>query len=107
MPYVLRPVSDPGYTANPEAELRGFAMYAQTCIMCHGRDVSALGGAAPDLRASPAILSAEAFHAIAKEGALKQQGMPPFRDLSDAQVEDIRQYVRMKAREVGAGRPKG
>jgi len=107
VPYVMRPVNDPDYSANPEAEQRGFAYYAQTCIMCHGRDVSALGGAAPDLRASPAILSADAFHAIAREGALKQQGMPPFRDLTDAQVEDIRQYVRMKAHEAGASRPKG
>lgn len=107
VPYVMKPVSDPGYTPNPAVEQRGFAYYAQTCIMCHGRDVSALGGAAPDLRASPAILSAEAFHAIAREGALQRQGMPPFRDLSDAMVEDIRQYVRMKAREVGTGRPRG
>jgi quinohemoprotein ethanol dehydrogenase len=102
VPYVMRPVSDPEYTPNPEAAQRGFAYYAQTCIMCHGRDVSALGGAAPDLRASPAILSAEAFHAIAKDGALKQFGMPPFRDLSNANIEDIRQYVRMKAHEAGA-----
>ena len=107
VPFVLRPADDPGYTANPEAEQRGFAYYAQTCIMCHGRDVSALGGAAPDLRASPAILSAETFHAITKEGVLKQQGMPPFRDLTDAQIEDIRQYVRMKAREAGATRKGG
>jgi quinohemoprotein ethanol dehydrogenase len=107
VPYVMKPVSDPGYTPNPEAEQRGFAYYEQTCIMCHGRDVSALGGAAPDLRASPAILSADIFHAIAREGALKQLGMPPFRDLSDAQVEDIRQYVRMKAREAGTNRLKG
>lgn len=98
-PYVLQPVSDPGYVANHEAEMRGYGLYSQTCIMCHGRDVSALGGAAPDLRASPAILSGEAFHAITKGGALRQQGMPPFRDLSDANIEDIRQYVRMKARE--------
>ncbi len=107
VPYVLQPVSDPGYTANRAAEQRGYAWYAQTCIMCHGRDVSALGGAAPDLRASPAILSLEAFHVIVKQGALRQQGMPPFRDLSDEMIEDIRQYVRMKARETAASRTKG
>ncbi len=99
VPFVLQPVSDPDFVSNHDAEQRGFAYYAQTCIMCHGRDVSALGGAAPDLRASPAILSGDTFHAIVREGALRQQGMPPFRDLSDEMVEDIRQYVRMKARE--------
>ena len=107
VPYRLEPVSDPGFAANREAEQRGYAYYAQTCIMCHGRDVSALGGGAPDLRASPAILSGEAFHTIVKEGALKQLGMPPFRDLSDDQIEDIRQYVRTKAHEAGASRAKG
>jgi quinohemoprotein ethanol dehydrogenase len=106
-PYRLEPVSDPGFAPNQESEQRGFAYYAQTCIMCHGRDVSALGGGAPDLRASPAILSGEGFHAIVKEGALRQQGMPPFRDLSDAMIEDIRQYVRLKAREAAASMPKG
>lgn len=103
-PYRLVPVSDPGFAPNREAEQRGFAYYAQTCIMCHGRDASALGGVAPDLRASPAILSREVFRAIVKDGVLRQQGMPPFRDLSDEIVEDIRQYVRLKAREVGASR---
>ena len=105
--YVLEPVSDPGFAAKPEAERRGFALYAQTCIMCHGRDVSALGGAAPDLRASPAIVSDEAFLSIVRDGTLRQQGMPPFRDLSDSMIEDIRQYVRMKAREADRSRAKG
>jgi quinohemoprotein ethanol dehydrogenase len=100
-PFVLAPVSDPGYVADHAAELRGYAIYSQTCIMCHGRDASALGGAAPDLRASPVILSNEAFLAIAKGGALRQQGMPPFGDLSDSMLADVRQYLRFKAREAG------
>ena len=107
VPWRLEPVSDPGFAADRAAEQRGYAWYAQTCIMCHGRDASALGGAAPDLRASPAILSGEAFHAIVKQGTMRQQGMPPFRDLSDPMIEDIRQYVRMKAREAGTSRVKG
>jgi quinohemoprotein ethanol dehydrogenase len=106
-PFVLQPVDDPDYAPNRDAEQRGYALYAQTCIMCHGRDVSALGGAAPDLRAAPTILSGEAFHAIVKEGAMRQLGMPPFRDLSDEMIEDIRQYVRMKAREARQARAKG
>jgi quinohemoprotein ethanol dehydrogenase len=96
-PYIFVPVSDADYVAKPEAEARGYAGYSQTCIMCHGRDASGLGGVAPDLRASPAILSSEAFAAIVKQGALKQQGMPPFDDLGDPLIEDIRQYVRHRA----------
>ena len=103
-PFVLQPVSDPDYVADHTAEMRGYATYSQTCIMCHGRDASALGGAAPDLRASPAILSNETFMAIAKGGALRQQGMPPFGDLSDEMLGDVRQYLRLKAREAAAAK---
>ena len=34
------------------------------------------GGAAPDLRYSPVIVSADAFKAIVQGGALKLNGMP-------------------------------
>ncbi len=98
-PYVFEPVNDPGYVANPKVEQRGYALFSQTCIMCHGRDASALGGTAPDLRASPTIVSDEAFLMIVKGGVLRQKGMPPFLDLTDAMIEDIRQYLRVKARE--------
>jgi quinohemoprotein ethanol dehydrogenase len=96
-PYVFEPVADAEYVSRPAVEARGYGAYSQTCIMCHGRDASGLGGVAPDLRASPAILSPEAFTAIVKHGALKQQGMPPFDDLGDELIEDIRQYVRHRA----------
>jgi quinohemoprotein ethanol dehydrogenase len=98
VPYRFVPVSDPGYVADSPSEQRGYALYSQTCIMCHGRDASGLGGVAPDLRASPAILSAEAFGAIVKSGALKEQGMPSFADLTDEMRENVRQYLRQRAR---------
>lgn len=96
-PFVFEPIADAGYVSQPEAEQRGYATYAQTCIMCHGRDASGLGGVAPDLRASAVIASAEAFNAIVNDGALKEQGMPPFHDLSPAMIEEVRQYVRHRA----------
>jgi quinohemoprotein ethanol dehydrogenase len=98
-PYRLQPIADPKYAANPAAEQRGFAIYAQTCVMCHGRDGDASGGNAPDLRASATILSREAFATIVSAGALRQQGMPRFDDLSPGMVEDIRQYLRKLAAE--------
>jgi quinohemoprotein ethanol dehydrogenase len=98
-PYRFEPIADPDYVANPAAEQRGFAIYAQTCVMCHGRDGDASGGNAPDLRASPMILAREDFAAVVTSGALRQQGMPRFDDLSPGMVEDIRQYLRKLAAE--------
>jgi len=103
-PYRFEPIADPGYASNPEAEQRGFAVYSQTCIMCHGRDGDASGGNAPDLRASPLTLEPKQFTAIVKDGTMRQQGMPRFDDISPAMVEDIRAYLRMlaqKARKQG------
>lgn len=103
-PYRFVPVEDPGYVALPEKEQRGFAVYAQTCIMCHGRDGNASGGNAPDLRASPIILDRKTFLAIVKDGILRRQGMPRFDDISEPMVEDIRAYLRMLAHDASGKR---
>ncbi|MCR5879595.1 PQQ-binding-like beta-propeller repeat protein [Phenylobacterium sp. J367] len=42
------------------------------------------------------------FHAIVREGALLTQGMPRFDDLPEETVEDIRFYLRTRARELPA-----
>lgn len=101
-PYRFEPIADPGYTSNAEAQQRGFAVYSQTCVMCHGRDGDASGGNAPDLRASLLILDRRQFTAIVKDGTLRQQGMPRFDDISPAVVEDIRAYLRMLAHQARA-----
>jgi quinohemoprotein ethanol dehydrogenase len=72
------------------------------CLLCHGTAAIA-GGNAPDLRASPVPLSAEGFAAIVRDGALVSRGMPQFAELSDAQLETLRHYVRAKAREALGG----
>jgi quinohemoprotein ethanol dehydrogenase len=103
-PYKFEPVTDPGYRPDRVTEARGFAVYSQTCIMCHGRDVYAAGNA-PDLRASPMILSKESFAEVVTNGALQLQGMPSFADLTGQQVEDIRQYLRKRADDAVHGKP--
>jgi quinohemoprotein ethanol dehydrogenase len=57
------------------------------------------GGNAPDLRASPVLLSADGFAAIVRDGAMVSRGMPQFAELSDAQLDSLRHFVRAKARE--------
>jgi len=53
---------------------------------------------------SPAITDAATFRAIVKEGALKPNGMPPFPQISDADLETIRFFLRTRAQQVPAER---
>jgi quinohemoprotein ethanol dehydrogenase len=41
--------------------------------------------------------------AIVRDGALVSHGMPQFAELSDAQLDSLRHYVRAKAREALGG----
>lgn len=50
----------------------------------------------PDLRASPAVLSAEAFADVVRNGARMARGMPAFKGLSDAQLESLRHYLHLR-----------
>jgi quinohemoprotein ethanol dehydrogenase len=67
-----------------------------TCWYCHGRG-SVSGGAAPDLRASPAVLDAEVFDRIVRGGALTHAGMPAYAEFTDTELESLRHYVRQQA----------
>jgi hypothetical protein len=60
---------------------------------------SSLVEAGSHLRASPVVLSAAGFAAIVRGGALVNRGMPQFAELSDAQLDSLRHYVRAKARQ--------
>lgn len=97
----VRAIKDSGYRADPAAERRGAALFAGACAYCHGIGVVA-GGSAPDLRTSQAITDADAFKAIAHDGALALSGMPKFDNFSDQEREDIRQYIRSRARTADA-----
>ena len=67
-------------------------------MMCHGSGAVS-GGYAPDLRASPIPLSEAAFKEVVVNGALLNNGMPKFNDLSDQQLKSLRHFIRHKARE--------
>jgi len=67
------------------------------CLLCHGTAVIA-GGNAPDLRASPVLLSAQGFAAIVRDGALVDRGMPQF--ASSPTHSSIVAALRLKPRRV-------
>ena len=73
---------------------RGGTIYGAYCGACHGR-----GAFMPDLARSPAILDPEGFKAIVLDGALKANGMAPFRRFfSEAETEDLRAFLLWQAR---------
>lgn len=90
--------SDPTYVRNDESAARGLATFGTKCGICHGFNAVA-GGNAPDLRYSPVPSDASTFAAIVRDGALLPLGMPRFNDLTDAELLDLRQYLRSRARE--------
>ena len=87
--------ADPDYRADKETEARGFLVYAPRCGICHGANGIAVG-VAPDLRASVLVRQADAFNGVVHDGALVPAGMPIFAELSDAQLADLRQYLRAR-----------
>lgn len=93
------PPEDPDYAADPARSQAGFMAYAgNACLVCHGWNAVA-GGAAPDLRYSPVITDAATFRAVVKEGGLKMNGMPPFPNISDADLENLRFFLRTRAQQ--------
>jgi quinohemoprotein ethanol dehydrogenase len=54
-------------------------------------------GQAPDLRRSSVPLSANAFAAVVRMGALISKGMPVFAEFDDRQLYELRQYLRVQA----------
>jgi quinohemoprotein ethanol dehydrogenase len=68
------------------------------CQWCHGAGAIA-GGGAPDLRASLSPLVAASFASVVRAGN-EVRGMPKFEELTDRELEALRQYIRARARKV-------
>jgi quinohemoprotein ethanol dehydrogenase len=94
------PLDDPKFQIDAARVQRGLAVYAAIgkCNLCHGL-AAVSGGFAPDLRASAIPLSASAFDAVVRGGSLQSRGMPRFTDLSAEDLENLRHYLRSRARE--------
>ena len=91
------PLEAPEFKLDAAKAKLGEHLYAK-CTLCHGMGAVA-GGIAPDLRASPVPLSAEAFAHIVREGSLVTRGMPRFAEFSDQELDSLRHFFRQRARE--------
>jgi len=90
------PLEGAGFEVDAAKAKQGEFEY-ERCTLCHGMGVVA-GGIAPDLRASPVMLSQEALVHVVRTGSLAARGMPAFPEFSDTQLEALQHYVRQKAR---------
>jgi quinohemoprotein ethanol dehydrogenase len=87
---------DPDYHDEPAIAATGAQLFGDNCLYCHG-PVAIAAGTAPDLRTSPLVTSPQRFAAIVEQGTLVRNGMPRFEELSDRDLEAIRQYLRSRA----------
>jgi quinohemoprotein ethanol dehydrogenase len=94
-PEVPKPIEAPFFEVNETQALTGKDVYGQ-CSICHG-DATLSGGSAPDLRASPIVLSADSFEDVVRSGGRRELGMPSFSNLSDNQLNELRHYIREQA----------
>ncbi|WP_068094347.1 PQQ-dependent dehydrogenase, methanol/ethanol family [Novosphingobium rosa] len=97
-------LDDAGFAPIAAKVAAGNVAFAQRCSICHGAG-SVSGGAAPDLGQSPIAMDAAAFRSVLHDGLLAPRGMPQFEELSDAEIEDLRHYIRQRARERLAASP--
>lgn len=93
---------DPTYRPDAASAGRGEKIFILRCITCHGLSAVA-GGQAPDLRTSGVPQSAEAFKAVVHDGALNSAGMPRYKYMDDAMLDDLRQYIRSRSADSRAG----
>jgi quinohemoprotein ethanol dehydrogenase len=103
--FTVHALDDPALELNEADVTAGRALSVQ-CAACHGVGLQATGTPGPDLRESSIALKLESFSTLLKSGALLEQGMPRFQQLTDDQIREIHAYIRAKAREALGKRPK-
>jgi quinohemoprotein ethanol dehydrogenase len=109
-PVAPPPPADPTFKPEPARFMPGAMAFSAHCLNCHG-SLAVGSGHAPDLRRSAIPQDRAAFVQIVRDGVLQAQGMPRFGELTDAQLDDIRYYVRASAAQLrgeatpGAGKP--
>jgi len=97
VPTAANPVDGPGVSVDEALVKEGAQLYAK-CQWCHGAGAIA-GGGAPDLRASLSPLVPASFATVVR-GGVETRGMPKYDELTDRELEALRQYIRARARRV-------
>jgi quinohemoprotein ethanol dehydrogenase len=94
----IHAVDDPKLVLN-EADIAAGRILSVQCAACHGVGFNSPGTPGPDLRGSGIALDLASFGHLLKTGALLQNGMPRFENLTDEQIRQLHAYIRARARE--------
>ena len=97
------PPDDPGFTPDPARVAAGMMSYLVNCATCHG-DMAIGINTGPDLRRSGVPMDRAAFDSVVRGGALEAAGMPKFSEYDDQRLEDVRHYLRARAKDLREGR---
>jgi quinohemoprotein ethanol dehydrogenase len=92
-PVIPQPLAAPDFAVDDALVARGAEIFPGTCSLCHG-PVAVSGGAAPDLRASPVVLSEEAFADVLSGGSRRAMGMPAYPEMTADDLLALRHYIR-------------
>ncbi|MBX9607426.1 MAG: PQQ-dependent dehydrogenase, methanol/ethanol family [Gammaproteobacteria bacterium] len=101
-PTLAKPLEAPEFKVDTALAEHGRALYAASCLYCHGAGMVS-GGTAPDLRESPIPTNREAFEGVVRKGALRPNGMPQFAELTDKDIDGLMHFIRLRARESLSG----
>jgi quinohemoprotein ethanol dehydrogenase len=96
------PIDGTGVNVDESLAKEGAQVFAK-CQWCHGAGAIS-GGGAPDLRVSLSPLVPASFAAVVR-GGQETRGMPKFDELTDREIDALRNYIRARARVVT--RPNG
>ena len=97
-PALAQPIDPPDFKIDPALAERGRELFARSCLYCHGAGMVA-GGQAPDLRESAIATSRDTFKSVVLDGAKRVNGMPPFQELKDEDIDGLMHFIRQRARE--------
>ena len=95
-PIYAKPIIAEDFLVDEALASQGSKLYTEECMMCHGPGAGAAGNA-PDLRASPIMLSADAMHSVVVKGSLRSNGMPNFAKYQENDLIALQHYVRRQA----------
>jgi quinohemoprotein ethanol dehydrogenase len=96
--FSVNALDEPGLVIDKAQATTGSQIYGGRCAFCHGKNMQGAGAPGPDLRESGIALDQAAFQEVLLKGALVSRGMPVFADLSPAQANALRMYIRQQAR---------
>jgi quinohemoprotein ethanol dehydrogenase len=103
--FVVHALDDPTLQLNEADVSAGRALSVQ-CAACHGVGLQSTGTPGPDLRESAIAFKLDSLTTLLRSGALLEQGMPRFQQLTDEQIRELYAYIRARAREALGKRQK-